>query len=212
MLQRGTILRSCILVGIACVTLLPFYWMVSSSLKTMENMFSMPLQWIPDPDQLDARTCDAWQAQDFTRYFLNSGFVAIAITVGNLLLALARRLQPHASSATAAAALMFLLILSTMMLPLEVTMVPLFLIVKQLGLAEQLSGPDRALPGGRLRRLPDAPVHAEHSQRPDRFGAHRRRLRAADLLDDRHAAVQARARRARRCSRSARPGTCTSGR
>ena len=30
---------------------------------------------------------DAWKAQDFTRYFLNTAFVAIAITVGNLLLA-----------------------------------------------------------------------------------------------------------------------------
>ena len=79
-------------------------------------------------------------------------------------------------------------------------------------LGQQLSGADRAVPGGRLRRLPDAAVHAEHPQGPDRLGADRRRVGASDLLDDRAAAVQAGARRAWRCSPSAKPGTCTSGR
>ncbi len=71
----------------------------------------------------------AWQAQDFTRYFLNSGFVAIAITLSNLLLC---SLAGYSLTKFRyrGRGLTFLLILSTMMLPLEVTMVPLFLIVK----------------------------------------------------------------------------------
>ncbi len=129
-LQRGSILAFSTLVMIACVTLLPYYWMVSSSLKTMENMFSVPIQWIPNPVNWMSYVL-AWQAQDFTRYFFNSGVVAVAITLGNLLLS---SLAGYSLTKFRyrGRGLTFLLILSTMMLPLEVTMVPLFLIVKQL--------------------------------------------------------------------------------
>jgi multiple sugar transport system permease protein len=128
-LQRGSVLVFGALVMIACATLLPYYWMVSSSLKTMENMFSVPLQWIPDPVNWMSYV-HAWRAQDFTRYFLNSGVVAIAITIGNLILC---SLAGYSLTKFRyrGRGLSFILILSTMMLPLEVTMVPLFLIVKQ---------------------------------------------------------------------------------
>jgi ABC-type glycerol-3-phosphate transport system permease component len=129
-LARGNILAFCMLVAVACITLLPFYWMLSSSLRTMENMFSVPIQWIPDPVNWMSYVL-AWRAQDFTRYFLNSGVVAVAITLGNLLLC---SLAGYSLSKFRyrGRGLSFALILSTMMLPLEVTMVPLFLIVKSL--------------------------------------------------------------------------------
>jgi len=84
-LQRGNILAFCALAIIACITLLPYYWMVSSSLKTMANMFSVPIQWIPNPINWMSYVL-AWQAQNFTLYFFNSCVVAVAITLGNLLL------------------------------------------------------------------------------------------------------------------------------
>jgi multiple sugar transport system permease protein len=94
-------------------------------------MFLMPLQWLPHPVNWNAYG-DAWKAQNFTRYFVNTAFVAIAITVGNLLLA---SLAGYSLSKFRyfGRGVLFLLILSTMMLPLEVTMVPLFLIVKKFG-------------------------------------------------------------------------------
>lgn len=129
-LQRGSVLAFLAVLAIAAVTLLPYYWMVSSSLKTMANMFAVPIQWIPDPVNWMSYV-NAWQAQNFTRYFINSGIVAIAITAGNLLLC---SLAGYSLTKFRykGRGLTFLLILSTMMLPLEVTMVPLFLIVKQL--------------------------------------------------------------------------------
>jgi multiple sugar transport system permease protein len=137
-LNRGAILAFCTLVAVACVTLLPFYWMLSSSLRTMENMFSIPIQWIPDPVNWKSYAL-AWHAQDFTRYFLNSGLVAIAITLGNLLLC---SLAGYSLTKFRyrGRGLSFILILSTMMLPLEVTMVPLFLIIKQLDWANSYQG------------------------------------------------------------------------
>ncbi len=138
MRRRGTILASCILVAVACVTLLPFYWMLSSSLRTMETMFSLPIQWIPSPPNWKSYVL-AWRAQDFTRYFLNSGFVAIAITLSNLLLC---SLAGYSLTKFhyRGRGVMFFAILSTMMLPLEVTMVPLFLIIKQLEWANTYQG------------------------------------------------------------------------
>jgi multiple sugar transport system permease protein len=136
--RRGTIAASCVLVAVACVTLLPFYWMLSSSLRTMETMFSLPIQWIPWPPNWNSYVL-AWRAQDFTRYFFNSGFVAIAITASNLLLC---SLAGYSLTKFRyrGRGVMFFAILSTMMLPLEVTMVPLFLIVKRLDWANSYQG------------------------------------------------------------------------
>ena len=128
--QRQAFFTYPLLILIALVGLLPYYWMVSSSVKTPANMFAVPPQWIPHPINWGAYG-EAWRAQDFTRYFLNSTLVSVAITAGNLLLA---SLAGYSLSKFryAGRGVLFLLILSTMMLPLEVTMVPLFLIVKKL--------------------------------------------------------------------------------
>jgi multiple sugar transport system permease protein len=136
--RRGSIVVFCALVTIALAVLLPFYWMISSSLRTMDHMFSLPIQWIPDPVNWQSYVL-AWQAQDFTRYFFNSGFVAIVITIGNVILC---SLAGYSLTKFTyrGRSLMFILILSTMMLPLEVTMVPLFLIVKELGWQNSYQG------------------------------------------------------------------------
>jgi ABC-type glycerol-3-phosphate transport system permease component len=120
-----------LLVLISVLGLLPYYWMLSCSFKTNDNMFLMPLQWFPNPINWNAYG-DAWKAQDFTRYFLNTTFIAVVITVGNLLLA---SLAGYSLSKFRyfGRGILFILILSTMMLPLEVTMVPLFLIIKKFG-------------------------------------------------------------------------------
>lgn len=136
--RRGTIVVFAVLLAVAGIALLPFYWMFSSSLRTMENMFSLPIQWIPDPINWMSYV-HAWQAQDFTRYFFNSGVVAIAITLGNLLLCSLAGYSLTKFRYRGQGA-MFLLILSTMMLPLEVTMVPLFLIIKQLDWVNSYQG------------------------------------------------------------------------
>jgi multiple sugar transport system permease protein len=136
--RRASIAAFAVLAGVACVALIPFYWMLSSSLRTMENMFSIPVQWIPNPPNWQSYAL-AWKAQDFTRYFLNSGVVAVAITLANLLLC---SLAGYSLTKFRyrGRGLTFILILSTMMLPLEVTMVPLFLIIKQLDWANTYQG------------------------------------------------------------------------
>ena len=112
----------------AFVCLLPYYWMLTSALKTEANIFRLPIQWFPNPINWMSFV-KGWTAQNFPRYFLNSFFISISITFGTLILAslagysLAKFKYPGRN-------LFFIIILSTMMLPLEVTMVPLFLLIK----------------------------------------------------------------------------------
>ncbi len=136
--HRGHLIVYPLLIVVMFIALLPYYWMVASSLKTTENMFAYPVQWIPNPVNW-LSYIQAWQAQDFARYFFNSTFVAIAITLGNVLLA---SLAGYSlcKFRYRGRGILFLLILSTMMLPLEVTMVPLFLIIKQLDWANSYQG------------------------------------------------------------------------
>jgi multiple sugar transport system permease protein len=136
--RRANILAFIVVLGVAAIGVLPFYWMLSSSLRTMDNMFSLPIQWIPDPINW-ASYAKAWRAQNFARYFINSAVVSVAITVGNLLLC---SLAGYSLTKFhyRGRGLCFILILSTMMLPLEVTMVPLFLIIKQLDWANSYQG------------------------------------------------------------------------
>ena len=136
--HRGDILAFALVLGAVVISLLPYFWMVSSSLKTIDNMFRVPIQWIPNPVNWRSYIV-AWHAQDFTRYFLNSGFVAVAITLGNLLLCSLAGYS-LAKFRYFGRSVLFILILSTMMLPLEVTMVPLFLIIKRLDWANSYQG------------------------------------------------------------------------
>ena len=112
----------------AFISLLPYYWMVSTAFKTESNIFRLPIQWFPNPINWMSFV-NGWHAQNYPRYFFNSFFVSIAITLGTLVFAslagysLAKFRYPGRN-------LFFLIILSTMMLPLEVTMVPLFLLIK----------------------------------------------------------------------------------
>lgn len=126
---RHTLIYALLLIA-AAVAVLPIAWMVLASFKRVEDMFITPMQWLPNPWYFRAYS-DAWAARDFTRYFLNSFFVAGSITAGNILLC-AMAGYGLAKFKFRGRHFFFLLILSTLMLPLEVTMVPLFLIIKDL--------------------------------------------------------------------------------
>jgi ABC-type glycerol-3-phosphate transport system permease component len=115
----------------AIVMLMPVFWMVSTSLKPLNRVFELPIQWIPRPPKWDNYPT-AWNRFDFTRYFVNSFVVSITVTLLNVFLAgfAGYSLAKYRYFGQRA---LFIAILSTLMLPLEVLMVPTFLIVKDLG-------------------------------------------------------------------------------
>lgn len=116
----------------AVVMLLPFVWMISTSLKPTDQLFTVPPTWLPRPIQLD-NYAKAMGAGNFGRYALNSLFLGLANVVTNVTLsalagyAFARLRFPGRNA-------LFLLVLATLMVPYQVTIIPLFVIVRHIPL------------------------------------------------------------------------------
>jgi len=94
---------------------LPFLWMVITSLKEDAQVFSWPPTWIPNPVK-PQNYVDAWHVASFGRYFINSGIVAVTVTVVGLFLnsmagyAFAKFRFPGRN-------ILFVYVLATMMVP-----------------------------------------------------------------------------------------------
>src|SRR5579864_6323588 len=120
-----------ILSVVAVVMLLPFVWMLSTSLKTPSSVFIYPPEWIPNPIQW-TNYVQVTRVMPFLRYVLNTAGVAASITLLHLTVsslaayAFARLRFPGRNR-------LFLAYLVTLMVPGQVTLIPNFLIVKYLG-------------------------------------------------------------------------------
>ena len=120
-----------VLIPITFVLLVPFFWMLSTSLQTEpETRRFPPVLWPADPQWHNYVT--ALNAAPFVRFMLNSAVVAIVVVLANLVLcSLAgyafARLRFLGSGA------LFAVLMATLMVPFQVTMIPEFLIVKWLG-------------------------------------------------------------------------------
>lgn len=108
---------------------LPFLWTVSTALKTPENVFRSPPQLIPQPVAWD-NFGKAWTALPFPTYVANTVFIAIVVTAAQVLTG-SLVAYGFARFRFRARNLLFYLLLSTMMLPSQVTMIPVFLIWRQ---------------------------------------------------------------------------------
>ena len=119
-----------VIVAGAIVVTLPLAWMVSTSLKKSTEVFVLPPQWIPpNPQWGNYKT--VFESAPFARYFLNSAIVTGSSVFGTLLscslaaYAFARLRFPGRN-------LIFVMLLSTLMLPATVTIVPRFIVFEQL--------------------------------------------------------------------------------
>ena len=109
--------------------LLPFLWMVSTSLKLPREIFTFPPTWIPSEFAWSNYT-KALTAMPFGRFYLNSLAVAIAVTLLTIL--------TSALAAFAFARLrfrgrdtLFLIYLATLMIPFTVLLIPNFILIRQ---------------------------------------------------------------------------------
>lgn len=135
-MRRG--LRYLVLYGAAGFFLLPVVWMFAVSLRTQRNLFDNPLQLIPTSPQIDAYI-EVWSRIPFGQFFVNTVIFAGAVTVLSLIFdslaayALAR-LHWHGRKA-------FLwMVLIVLMVPFQITLVPLFLLIHDMGLLDTHSG------------------------------------------------------------------------
>jgi ABC-type glycerol-3-phosphate transport system permease component len=124
--------------GYGIVMLMPIFWMVSTSLKPLDQVFGLPATWIPRAPRWE-NFANAWTRFAFGRYFLNSLLVSGTVTVMNVLLAglAGYGLAKYRFLGRRA---LFIAVLSTLMLPVEVMMVPTFLVVRDLGWLNSYQG------------------------------------------------------------------------
>ncbi len=119
-----------LLVG-ACGVMLPFFWMISTSLKRPGTEFTFPIEWIPVPPRFGNYT-NAWTILPFNQWLINTIRITGLSIVGHLVscaivgFGFARIRFPGRDA-------IFLLVLATMMLPYPSIIVPLFILFKQLG-------------------------------------------------------------------------------
>lgn len=116
------------LYGVMCVLLIPFvfptWWMVTSSIKPISDIFAFPPQLVPQ--NYDWTTYSkVFELQPFVRQYWNSAYIAAVVTVGTMIIssmagyAFARIRFPYANA-------VFMIVLLGLLIPSEVTIVPLF--------------------------------------------------------------------------------------
>lgn len=126
------ILKYVLLIFLALTFLLPFYWMLSSAVKTDTQVYTVPPVWFPVPQQWN-NFWDAWNAENYWLFTYNTVVrYALPATLGTVL-----------SSCMVAYSFsrlrwigrdtLFALVLATLMIPGWVRLVPLFIIFKQIG-------------------------------------------------------------------------------
>ncbi len=110
----------------------PFVWMLSTSFGTVETAFSLPPRWLPDLSNLNAYK-QLLKSIPFLRYMWNSFKIASIITLGQLFTC-STAAYAFARIRFKGSNVLFLLLLSSMMIPLQVTIVPLFILMRRLKL------------------------------------------------------------------------------
>jgi len=121
-----------VLIPITFILLVPFLWMLSTSLQTGAETRTFPPVLVPASPQW-SNYPDALAAAPFPRFMLNSAIVAVVVVMANLVLCSLAG-YAFARFRFRGSGLLFAVLMGTLMVPFQVTMIPEFLIVKWLGL------------------------------------------------------------------------------
>ena len=125
-----------LLIALAAFTLIPFVWMISSSLKLDREVFSYPMKWIPETIRWENYVL-IWQKVPLITYFKNTAFIALVVTF----------LQTLTSSFAAYAFAklefrgrdtLFLCYIATIAVPWQAYMLPQFIMMHSMGLYDTL--------------------------------------------------------------------------
>lgn len=122
----------------ACFLMIPFLWMVSTSLKEPGDVLKFPPEWIPDPfvwrNYYDAVTLPY---APFGVFFKNTVIITFVSMFGQLLSA-SMVAYSFARLRWWGRDVLFIVVLATMMLPSQVTLIPIFIFFKELGWVDTL--------------------------------------------------------------------------
>ncbi len=121
---------TCLVVG-TVVIMIPFFWMITTSLKKSGTEFTFPIEWLPNPPRWK-NYVDGWTVLPFNRWAVNSVRISALAIAGSVIssaivgFGFGRIRFPGRDA-------LFMLVLATMMLPFPSVIVPLFLLFKRIG-------------------------------------------------------------------------------
>ena len=131
-MKKKIIFNHCFLILIGLIIILPFVWMVTTSLSDPYHVFGKTLKIIPDQFEWKNYT-DAYSKVPFAKFMINSFKIAIAVSFGQIITcslagyAFAKLQFPFKN-------FIFYVILGTLMIPIQVLLVPLYVIMKEFGI------------------------------------------------------------------------------
>lgn len=129
-MRRNAILIAVLGVGAVVVTF-PFVWMLMTALKTQAEATSTTLSLFPEQWRWH-NFAETFRAAPFARYFLNSFLVGFAVT-GSVIVTSLMAGYAFARLEFPGRGIVFGLVLATMMIPFEVTLIPNFVLIRKLG-------------------------------------------------------------------------------
>ena len=123
-----------VMIAVGLFFFLPWLWLVSSSLKTSQDIFAQPPQWIPSTIEWQ-NYVNAVTYVPFFKYATNTLLICAGVVLGRMI---SCSLVAYGFSKVnwPGRDKVFLLVLMTLMLPFQVTMIPLFVIFRNLGMID----------------------------------------------------------------------------
>lgn len=127
---RGVVIYSAY-IGASILFVIPFVWALSGSLKNPYQLELFPPEWIPDPI-LWNNYAEIWEIVPLARFMLNTLYIALTSLVGQLFTA-SMVAYGFAKFRFPGRNMLFLLMLSTLMLPIHVSLIPRFILFFKMG-------------------------------------------------------------------------------
>jgi multiple sugar transport system permease protein len=112
--------------------MIPFFWVIVTSLKPERLILQRPIKYIPSPATFE-NFVNAWKSGGFSRYFMNSFLIAIFVA-GAVLIFSSLVAYPLTRFSFKGKRLTLLLLLCTQFLPRSMLLIPLFMIFRVMGL------------------------------------------------------------------------------
>lgn len=132
----GRVLGYAVMIVASAAILLPFAWMIISSLKSNNQVFTIPIQWVPDPFVWQ-NYLDIWQRSDMSTWLKNTLILSVTVTTLQVLTGsfaaygFSRIRFPGRD-------VLFLVYIGTIAVPWQAYMIPQFIMLSKMGLSNTL--------------------------------------------------------------------------
>ena len=131
-----SVLKYALLIFFAAIALIPFVWMLSSSLKTSADVFSIPMRWVPQTVRWENYSA-IWDRVALMTYFKNPAIVAVVVTLMQIITS-SFAAYAFAKMRFKGRDLMFMLYIGTIAVPWQVYMLPQFIMMRSFGLSDTI--------------------------------------------------------------------------